>query len=194
VWPCRRSMVTALNFLLHEVVMNVLHLAMRVVVFVALFATASIGLAQQSSGTSTERAVRIGVYDSRAVAIAYAGSSFQQQKMTALKAAHQRAKDAGDSAEMSRLSAEAKAQQAALHKQGFGSAPIDDLLAHIAAKLPKIQTDAGVARLISKWNSAELAKHTQAERIDVTMQLVDAFEPNDKQRKYAIEIQTREPR
>lgn len=174
--------------------MNVLHLAMRVVVFVALFATASIGLAQQSSGTSTERAVRIGVYDSRAVAIAYAGSSFQQQKMTALKAAHQRAKDAGDSAEMSRLSAEAKAQQAALHKQGFGTAPVDDLLAHIAAKLPKIQTDAGVERLISKWNSAELAKHTQAERIDVTMQLVDAFEPNDKQRKYAIEIQTREPR
>ncbi|HNY47877.1 MAG TPA: hypothetical protein PKN64_13030, partial [Casimicrobium sp.] len=87
-----------------------------------------------------------------------------------------------------------KAEQAALHKQGFGTAPVDDLLAHVAAKLPKIQTDAGVARLISKWNSAELAKLTQAERIDVTMQLVDAFEPNDKQRKYAIEIQTREPR
>ncbi|MEQ1595728.1 MAG: hypothetical protein ABL985_11580 [Casimicrobium sp.] len=174
--------------------MNVLHLAMRVVVFVALFAIASTGLAQQSSGTSIERATRIGVYDSRAVAIAYAGSAFQQQKMTALKAAHQRAKDAGDSAEVSRLSADAKAEQAALHKQGFGIAPVDDLLAHIAAKLPKIQTEAGVARLISKWNSAELEKHTQAERIDVTMELVDAFEPNDKQRKYAIEIQTREPR
>ncbi|HPT56046.1 MAG TPA: hypothetical protein PLK42_05190, partial [Casimicrobium sp.] len=98
-----------MNFLLHEVIMNVLYLAMRVVVFVTFFASASTGLAQQSSGTSTERAVRIGVYDSRAVAIAYAGSSFQQQKMTALKAAHLRAKDAGDSAEMSRLSADAKA-------------------------------------------------------------------------------------
>lgn len=77
--------------------MNVLYLAMRVVVFVTFFASASTGLAQQSSGTSTERAARIGVYDSRAVAIAYAGSSIQQQRMTALKAAHQRAKDAGDS-------------------------------------------------------------------------------------------------
>jgi hypothetical protein len=156
--------------------------------------SASTSFAQPSIGASGVPDMRIGVYDSRAVAIAYAGSSLQQQKMTALKAAHQRAKDAGDSAEMSRLSADAKAEQAALHKQGFGTAPVDDLLAHIAAKLPKIQTDAGVARLISKWNSAELAKHTQAERVDVTMQLVDAFEPNDKQRKYAIEIQTREPR
>ncbi|HPG61122.1 MAG TPA: hypothetical protein PK586_03895 [Casimicrobium sp.] len=158
----------------------------------ALLST-STAFAQPSGGASGAPAARIGVYDSRAVAIAYAGSSFQQQKMIALKAAHQRAKDAGDSAEMSRLSSDAKAEQAALHKQGFGTAPVDDLLAHIAAKLPKIQTDAGVARLISKWNSAELEKHTQAERVDVTMQLVDAFEPNDKQRKYAIEIQTRQP-
>ena len=159
----------------------------------ALF-SASNSFAQPSSGASGAPAVRIGVYDSRAIAIAYAGSPFQQQKMNTLKAAHQRAKDAGDSAETSRLAAEAKAQQAVLHKQGFGTAPVDDLLAHIAADLPKIQTEAGVAQLVSKWNTAELEKHAKSERVDVTMKLVDAFQPNEKQRKYAIEIQSRDPR
>jgi len=156
--------------------------------------SASTSLAQSSVDAISAPAVRIGVYDSRAVAIAYAGSSLQQQKMNALKAAHQRAKDAGDSAEISRLSADAKVQQATLHKQGFGTAPVDDLLAHIAADLPKIQTEAGVAQLVSKWNTAELEKHAKSERVDVTMKLVDAFQPNEKQRKYAIEIQSRDPR
>lgn len=148
--------------------------------------------------TSTARAQsnvteRIGIYDSRAVAVAYAGSRFQQAKMNDLVSQQTKAKAAGDRKAVVRLEAEGRAWQAQLHRQGFGTAPVDDLLAHISNELPKIQADAGVTHLISKWNAPELKKHASAEQIDVTMKLVDAFHPSERQRQHAIEIQKKKP-
>ena len=148
------------------------------------------GLAQETAGKTREQ---IGIYDSRAVAVAYAGSTFQETKMKDLKAQFSKAREAGDTKEVSRLEAEGQAWQAELHRQGFGTAPVDDLLAHIAAELPKIHKDAGVIRLISKWDKAQLQKYPGAARVDVTLRLVDAFHPNEKQRKRAIEIQKTRP-
>lgn len=136
---------------------------------------------------------RIGIYDSRAVAVAYAGSSFQQAKMNELVSQQKKAKAAGDKKEVARLEAEGRAWQAQLHQQGFGTAPVDDLLAHTSSELPKIQADTGVTQLISKWNEPELQKHAGAEKVDVTLKLLDAFHPNERQRNYAIEIQKKKP-
>ena len=47
--------------------------------------------------------------------------------------------------------------------------------------------------LISKWNKQALAKHKLAEQVDITMLLVEAFKPNQKQKKSAIEIQKQKP-
>jgi hypothetical protein len=138
-------------------------------------------------------AERIGIYDSRAVAVAYAGSSFQQAKMNDLVRQQKEAKAAGDRKEIARLEAEGRAWQAQLHKQGFGTAPVDDLLTNISKALPTIQADAGGTQLISKWNEPELKKHADAEKLDVTMKLVDAFHPSERQRNYAIEIQKKKP-
>ena len=80
-----------------------------------------------------------------------------------------------------------------MKRQGFGTAPVDDILAEIASDLPKIQDAAGVTRLVSKWNKAELDRYPKAARIDVTMRLVDAFQPNETQRKRAVEIQKTKP-
>lgn len=154
--------------------------------FAALAALVPAGCAQPAKG-------RIGIYDSRAVAVAYAGSAFQVRKLEDLKAQLNKARAAGDAKEVSRLEAEGPAWQAALHRQGFGTAPVDDLLAHIAGELPKIQQSAGVTTLVSKWNKPELKKHARAEQVDVTMQLVDAFHPNETQRKRALEIQKQKP-
>jgi hypothetical protein len=70
---------------------------------------------------------------------------------------------------------------------------VDDILLHIAADLPAIQRAAGVVRLVSKWDRAELDKATKAEPVDVTMALVDALRPTAKQRQYAIDIQAQPP-
>ena len=148
------------------------------------------GLGQQARDKG---GVRIGIYDSRAIAVAYAGSTFQTKKLKDLTGQLKKAREAGDTKEVSRLEAEGKAWQATLHQQGFSTAPVDDLLAHIASELPKIQETAGVTRLISKWNKPELKQHANAEQVDVTLPLIDAFHPTERQRKSAIEIQKHEP-
>ncbi len=150
-------------------------------------------LATHSHGQAPAAPLRIGVYDSRAVAVAYGGSPFMTQKLQALKAQHQQAQQAGDTALAARLQAEGRAWQAQLHQQAFGTAPVDDILLHIAADLPAIQRAAGVVRLVSKWDRAELDKATKAEPVDVTMALVDALRPTAKQRQYAIDIQAQPP-
>ena len=157
---------------------------------VGLVALTSSSLAQHLADKGTES---IGVYDSRAVAIACAGSIFQQNKMRDLTSQLKKAKESGDAKEVSRLEAEGKAWQAQLHRQGFGTAPVDDILTNIASELPKIQQTVGVTSLVSKWNKAEFDKHLNAERIDVTLQLIDAFHPSGKQRQYALDIQKKSP-
>ena len=146
--------------------------------------------AQQRAAETQER---IGVYDSRAVAVAYAGSPFQEKKMKEMRAQLKKAKEGGDTKEVSRLEAAGQTWQSKLMKQGFGTAPVDDILANIASELPEIQKAAGVTSLISKWNKTELEKHPKAKQVDVTMRLVDAFHPNETQRKHAIEIQKKRP-
>ena len=142
---------------------------------------------------AADAAPRIGIYDSRAVAMAYAGSNFRRQKMDDLKARHQQALQAGDQRAAACLEAEGKVWQAALHRQGFGTAPVEDLLVHIHAELPRIQREAGVSHLVSKWDLLALARQPLAERIDLTMQLVDAFAPTAPQRQHAIDIQRKAP-
>ena len=137
---------------------------------------------------------QIGIYDSRAVAVAYAGSRWQMEKMKAMTARLKKAREIGDTNEISRLEMEGRAWQASLERQGFGTAPVDDLLIHVASEIPAVQQAAGVTRLISKWNQTELNRHPQAVRVDVTMQLVDAFQPTATQRQRAMEIQKKKPK
>jgi hypothetical protein len=159
-------------------------------ILVALASLLQVSHAQQHSNRENER---IGIYDSRAIAVAYVGSTFQQAKMKGLKDQLAQAKKVDDTNAVARLTAEGQAWQSALNQQGFGTASVDDLLAHIAHELPRIEQDTGVTRLISKWNKTELKKHRAAERIDVTMELVDTFHPMPSQRERAVEIQQKSP-
>jgi len=156
-------------------------------VLVAVLALAALPWLGRGQAKPEQPAAKIGVYDSRAVAIAYGGSPCMEEKMAKLKERMKAAKEAGAADEIARLETEGKSLQAALHKQAFSGAPVDDLLHCLP--LPDIQKEAGVARLVSKWNKAELEKYSEAKTVDVTMALVDAFHPKPKQRQYAVEIQ-----
>ncbi len=148
------------------------------------------GLAQVKNSAATER---IGVYDSRAIAVAYAGSPVFQKEMQSVMTEHKKAKQAGDQEKAAKIDAEMRARQKKAHLQGFSTAPVDDLLATIKNALPEIQKTAGVSALVSRWDEAGLKKYSGAEQVDVTMKLVDAFQPNERQRKYALEIQKQKP-
>jgi hypothetical protein len=136
---------------------------------------------------------RIGVYDSRAVAVAFAGSRPFTAWLAALRGEHDKAKAAADRERMSELDAEAQARQKLMHKQAFSTAPVDDILAHISDRLPAIRDKAGVTLLLSKWDRKALAEHPGAELVDVTALLIDALDPNERQRKHAVDIQKHAP-
>ncbi|NNM31187.1 MAG: hypothetical protein HKO57_16855 [Akkermansiaceae bacterium] len=140
---------------------------------------------------------RIGIYDSRSVAIAFVGSEVYKKtrgKLLAAKMDEQRkAREEGDKKKLEELEAWGKAQQELLHRQGFSTAPVDDILAHISGPLAEIRKEANVQLLISKWDRKKLALHESAETVDVTVRLVDAFKPNERQRKHALEIRKHDP-
>lgn len=151
---------------------------------------AAISKAQPAPG---DQPLKIGIYDSRSVAVAFAGSEAHQRWMAPLIEEHKKAKSAGDTKRVRELEAEGKARQKRAHTQAFATAPVDDILTRIKDKLPGIKSQAGVTVLVSKWDKGELAKHPSAEQVDVTLALIEAFNPTEKQRRSAIEIQEKQP-
>lgn len=139
---------------------------------------------------------KIGIYDSRAVAVAFAGSEAHKKSLAPLVEEHKKASAAGDSKRVKELEAEGKARQKRAHQQAFSTAPVDDILEHIKDQFPEIRKKTGLppeAELVSKWDEGALKRHKAAEQIDITAALVDAFKPNEKQRKAAQEIQQQKP-
>lgn len=115
---------------------------------------------------------RIGTYDSRAIAVAYAASRFNpvRGKMKEMEAA----KAAGDQVKVKQLEQWGQALQRQLHRQGFSRVPVDDLLAHVKDRIPEVAARAGVQAVMMQcdWAAAGV------EVVDVTEALVALYEPS----------------
>ena len=135
--------------------------------------------------------VVVGTFDSRAVAVAYVRSSAFANEMAAQEAALERAKEAGDEARVAELEAWGPTTQRRIHEQGFGTAPVDDILARIEHELPAIADEAGVDVIVSKWALA----HTRpaAKFVDLTHALAARFDPDEATLKVIAELTAREP-
>ena len=137
--------------------------------------------------------VKIGIYDSRAVAVAFTGSEAFKTWMAPFKAEQQKAKAAADAARLKELDQQMRANQVLRHKQAFSTAPVDDLLKFIEGGLGRIKQEAGVKAIVSKWDEAGLKQYKTTEKIDITERLVDEFHPTPRQRRSALEIQKHKP-
>ena len=118
--------------------------------------------------------VRIGTYDSRAIAIAYAGSRFNpvKEKM----AEFEQARAAGDQDKMKELQQWGEQLQRKLHFQGFGRVPVDDLLEPVKEGISQLITSQNVVAITSHCN----ATSKSVELVDLTDGLVALFEPSEK--------------
>lgn len=145
------------------------------------------------AGKVTATKVRVGTYDSRSVAIAFAGSAPFNQWLSGLRAERAKAMAAGDQKRVAELEAEGASSQRRMHMQGFSTAPVTNILDQIKDKLPAIKEKAGVAVLVSKWDTAALAQYRDADFVDVTEALIDALNPTERQRQSALEIQKHKP-
>ena len=149
------------------------------------------------SQAETNTIARIGVYDSRAIAVAFVGSGVYKstagKEMKEKMIAYKKAKSEGDKEKIKEFEKWGNTHQALLHKQAFSTASVDNILKHIASKIPKIMKQAKVDILVSKWDAQALEKFKSAKKVDVTMLLIKAFKPNEKQKKSAVEIQKHKP-
>ena len=156
------------------------------------FGGGTVAMAGDAAATNAAP-VRVGIYDSRAVAFAWFWSAPVQHQLQEQMAAARAAKQAGDMARFKELGDALRQTQDRIHRQGFSTAPVDDALSAIKDRIPEIEKQADVSALISKWDEAELKKHPKAEQVDVTGQLVREFNPTEKQLKMIADIQKQKP-
>jgi len=143
------------------------------------------------SAQSQTNRVRIGVYDSRAVAVAYAHSTEFRESMKSIQAEYQKAKAANDEMRIKRIESQMKLQQRRLHEQGFSTGSVATLVAKIKDALPGVAKKANVLVIVSKW---ELNYQSQdLEVVDVTEELVSLFHVSDKGREWAKAVGTKPP-
>jgi Skp family chaperone for outer membrane proteins len=171
---------------------------MRIVIFALaalVLGVSSMASAAEDSTTNAEKKVRVGVFDSRAVAIAYthskAGQEHIQQQLQQLKKELDQAEASGDKEKAEHIKAEGKAGQERLHLQGFGTASVKKYLELVKDKIPAVAKDAKVDFIVSKW---EVAYQSPAvEIVDITDDLVKLFEPNERALKSIQELKKQRP-
>lgn len=130
-----------------------------------------------ASGTT-----RIGVFDSRLVAVAYYNTDEHRAAMRQLMTDLNEAKAAGAGSRAQELEFQGPALQNLAHYQVFSTASIPNIMDKLAAVLPKVAAEARVSILVSKWEIVYRAP--DVEYVDVTDALVAQFKPSPQTLKW----------
>ena len=146
---------------------------------------------QGAAAAEKKKLLRVGVYDSRGIAIAYANSDYLANVIKEKQAALEQAKKDGDTEKVKEIEAWGPAQQAKAHRQGFGTAPVHEYLDVVKGKIPGIAEAVGVDGIVSKWEFDYLAE--DAEVVDITMDLAKLFEPREKAYQWIEQMKDKAP-
>jgi hypothetical protein len=145
-------------------------------------------MAMAQTGAAPPAKIRVGAYDNRAIAVAYAASEFNsiRDKMKQYEAAQK----AGDQSKMAELEAWGKARQRALYFQGFGRAPVADILEVVKDGVARVAKDRQAAVITSDCDFAA----SEVEVVDVTDDLIELFHPTAKTRETARQLRKTAPK
>ena len=131
--------------------------------------------------------IRVGTYDNRAIAIAFAHS--KSSPMAERQREMDKAKAAGDEAKMKELKAWGVEYQRQLHFQGFGRVPVDELLEPIKEQLARLARDKQLAAIAMSCDFTS----EQVEVVDITDDIVKLYDPPEKALKHVREIRKVKP-
>ncbi len=159
----------------------------------SLLRSAGTLLALACAAHAADAAERVGVYDSRVLAYACFNSASHLTALRAQMAEGRAARARGDEARYRAIEAEVKAEQQRVHLQVFSTEPAPEALAALGTRVEAVQREAGVTRLVSKWDEAALRGVSAADRVDVTEALVRDLPLTEKQRQVAREIAAKPP-
>lgn len=155
---------------------------------IALVPLVSVGLLTGCGGAESSvvgaSAIRVGTYNSQAVALAYGRSRPFLERVERMGEQRKQAQAAGDQARVDELEAAGKALQKRLHQQVFSGAAIDEVVAMIADDL---------ARIADEWDLTQIVAEgaydgPAAQLVDVTYPIVNLFDPTAKTRRYVDQI------
>jgi hypothetical protein len=100
-------------------------------------------------GQSKENALRIGIYDSRAIAVAYGNSTEFRKSLESITADYNKAKAAKDDKRVKEIETQMKAKQRRAHEQGFSTGSVANIMATVKDSLPAVAKKAGVDVIVS---------------------------------------------
>lgn len=134
---------------------------------------------------------RVGVYDSRVVAVAYGNSTEFKEAMKPIEAEYKKAKEAKDEKRMKEIDSQMKLRQRRAHEQGFSTGSVAPIMAMVKDSLPDIAKQAGVQVIVSKWEVSHQA--SDVEVVDVTDKIIALFHVNERGLKWCKDIQQKPP-
>lgn len=108
-----------------------------------------------------------------------------------MQAVLKEAKASGEEKLVTQLETEGKALQDLIHKQGFSTWPVHDILQNIKAEIPSIAAKAHVDMIVSKWDA--VFQRDGADTVDVTDLMVAPFTPNEETRKILDSLRRTDP-
>lgn len=162
--------------------------------FVVTSATTLCGLLPGTAlGESSpkQNRLRVGIFDSRAIAIAAVNSPARNKSMEAVRADYEKAKAANDEKRMNAIKQQMQTKQRRQHEQGFSTGSVINLLQPVKADLPGLAKTIGVDLIISKWEV--MFQSPAVEVVDVTEQLAKLFNPSPKALKWIEDISKKQP-
>lgn len=135
--------------------------------------------------------IKIGVYDSRQVVLAYANSSAFKEWRKNIDQRTDSANKSGNKEMYRNLSVEAMSFQHLLHQMCFSTASISVLLKPLKDQFPALAKAAGVDLIVSKFDLDYSVSGIKT--IDVTDRMVKLFNPKGDFEKTMKEIAKTEP-
>jgi hypothetical protein len=121
---------------------------------------------------------KVGTFDSRGVALAFYNSEYWAGVLKAKRAELESEKRAGNKEKVAELEKWGQGQQDLAHQQVFGSAPIPNVLEHLAPAFPEIAKAAAVPVIVSDVRYAD----SSVQKVDVTMHILDWLKSSDRTR------------
>jgi hypothetical protein len=134
---------------------------------------------------------RVGVFDSRAVALARFHCQDFENPAKQLHAKLEQAQQQGDEKEITRLKRLGPLHQAHLHDLVFGSGSVNKYFKELKVRLSVIAKEENLVMIVSKWETAYLTADVVL--VDITEKLVDFYHPDENIRRMMEGVKNSEP-
>lgn len=117
--------------------------------------------------------IRVGMYDSRALAVAHGQSDEYQNRMSQLRVDAKKARTEGNEKTARQFDIQLAAMMGPIREQAHSTRPIGDILETVKGMIPGIAEEANVDIIVSKWAIAY--ERPGIQYVDVTDLMVKTF-------------------